>query len=130
MTRTTVMQRESIVERCIENCQDCHGICVETIAYCLRLGAKHAGPKHITLMQDCADICKMSEDGMLRNSNFMRRICRLCADICISCAESCEMFPNDEAMIACAQKCRECADICRQMSMVSEETGTRLTSFS
>lgn len=125
------MQRNSTVERCIEDCRDCHGVCVETIAHCLRMGGKHAEAKHITLMQDCADVCTLSEDAMLRSSEFMNRICGLCADTCVSCAESCEAFPDDEAMAACAERCRTCADSCRQMaSASSEEAGSRLTSFS
>jgi len=124
------MPRNSAVERCIEDCRDCHGVCVETIAHCLSMGGRHAEAKHITLMRDCAEMCHLSEDSILRSSEFMHRICRLCADVCVSCAESCEAFPDDEAMVLCAERCRTCADSCRQMSAPLEEAGRRLTSFS
>ena len=34
------------IQQCIENCQECHRICVETAQHCLTLGGPHAEAKH------------------------------------------------------------------------------------
>jgi len=108
--------RSSAVERCIMECRDCHGVCLEASNYCLDMGGRHSETGHMTLMRDCAQICKVSEDFMLRDSDYAVRICRECADICDKCAESCESFENDQVMKKCAESCRRCAEACREMS--------------
>jgi hypothetical protein len=35
------------MQECIRNCMDCHRVCLETIAYCLQQGGKHAEANHI-----------------------------------------------------------------------------------
>jgi hypothetical protein len=84
---------------------------------------------HITMMQDCADLCKLSEDAMLRASDRANSICQMCADACEACAESCDKFGDDKAMKTCANSCRACADACREMA-TGGELHNRLTSFS
>ncbi len=116
------------MERCIRACQDCHGACTEMIIHCLQRGGEQAEAGHIALLQDCANVCELSEDVMLRSSKFMNRICTLCADVCDDCADSCERF-DDDAMKQCADQCHSCADTCREM-LTGGEIHNRLTSFS
>ena len=48
------------MRECIQNCLDCYSICVETAHHCLTMGGKHADPKHIGLLNNCAQICQTS----------------------------------------------------------------------
>ena len=93
----------------------CHRICEETITHCLHTGGAHADSDHIRMMMDCADICRVASDYMVRGSQFTSAIAALCADICEACAADCERFHDDAQMVACAQACRRCAQSCRQM---------------
>jgi hypothetical protein len=69
------------------------------------------------LLADCAAICRTSAGFMLRGSNLHHRVCALCAEICRSCAESCDRVdPNDQMMKDCAAQCRSCADSCDRMA--------------
>lgn len=104
------------MRRCIENCSDCHNICVEAVSHCLELGGKHAEAMHIRLLLDCADICMTSASTMLRGSELHVRTCALCAEICDLCAESCENLADDALMKQCAEICRRCAESCRKMA--------------
>lgn len=104
------------MRRCIENCSDCHNICVETAAHCLEMGGKHAEAKHVKLLLDCADICLTSANFMLRGSPMHVRTCAVCAELCTLCAEACEAFGDDALMRQCAEICRRCAESCRQMA--------------
>ncbi len=107
------------MEQCIQNCTDCHHICVETVAYCLQMGGKHAEASHITILLDCAEICQTSANFMLRGSTFHGRTCGVCAEVCERCAQECEQMCDDAQMQACAEACRRCAESCRQMATMA-----------
>ena len=110
-------QMSQQMHECIENCTNCHNICIETAAHCLQMGGKHAEASHIRTLLDCADICATSASFMLRGSDFHKQTCGLCAEVCEQCATSCEQIdPNDEQMRACAEMCRRCAQSCRAMA--------------
>ena len=60
---------------CIQNCQDCHRACLQTLAYCLRQGGRHAEGDHLRLLMDCADICLTSAAFMIRGSDLHAHTC-------------------------------------------------------
>ena len=105
------------LEQCIDNCQQCHEICLRTVlTYCLPKGGKHAEASHIRLMLDCAEICETSANFMIRGSDLHRLTCGACAEVCERCAEDCERMGDDETMRRCAETCRRCADSCNRMA--------------
>ena len=104
------------MRQCIQECQNCHSICLETVPHCLEKGGPHAEAAHIRLLLDCAQICQTSADYMLRGSDLHVRTCAVCAEVCERCAADCERFGDDEMMRRCAEVCRRCAQSCRQMS--------------
>ena len=104
------------MQECIDNCTECHAICVATIAHCLQMGGKHAEAGHIGLLMDCAQICATSADFMLRGSPMHSRTCAACAEICARCAEECARMGGDDMMQRCAEACRRCAESCRRMA--------------
>lgn len=110
---------DSEMQRCIENCTACHGVCVETISHCLMLGGEHASANHIRLLMDCAEICQLSANFMLRGSGRHEKTCGVCAEICSDCATECErMGKDDETMRRCAEFCRRCAASCEHRSQM------------
>ena len=108
------------MDRCIKECLDCATVCLETLAHCLTRGGEHAAAEHVTLLQDCAEICRTAADFMLRNSAVHTETCRVCAEVCRRCAESCErMAADDQEMARCAAACRRCEASCREMAGVA-----------
>jgi hypothetical protein len=106
--------------QCIQDCLECHGICIETIAHCLKLGGRHAAAEHIRTLADCAQICIASADFMLRTSPDHVRTCEICAEICRKCAESCrKIAEGDETMRRCVDICQRCSQSCERMSRVT-----------
>jgi len=101
---------------CIQSCKDCHDICVDTAAYCLKMGGHHAAAKHMRLLLDCAQVCTTSEDYMLRDSAFYAQLCGVCADVCDGCAAACDRFSGDQQMEECVSACENCADACRALT--------------
>lgn len=106
------------MQRCIEDCQSCHDVCLETINHCLEMGGKHAEQPHIRLLADCAQICAVSADYMVRGSDLHGYTCATCAAVCERCAQDCERF-DDDFMKRCADVCRRCADSCRKMAQMA-----------
>lgn len=110
------------MQGCIEACTGCHAVCIEMIQHCLEKGGRHVAAEHIRLLEDCAEICRLSADFMLRGSPLHIETCAVCADICEKCAESCDRMSDDEDMRRCAEACRQCAESCREMA-----GGTRIS---
>ena len=106
----------SEMRNCIQDCQRCQSVCLETVMHCLRIGGEHAKPGHIRLLLDCAEICETSANFMLRSSDLHTLTCGVCAEVCERCAEDCARFVDDLMMQGCAQACRKCAASCREMA--------------
>jgi hypothetical protein len=104
------------LERCIDNCQECHEVCLRTVSHCLEKGGRHAEASHVRLLLDCAQICETSADFMIRGSDLHAATCRACAEVCERCADDCERMADDEMMRRCAEVCRRCAQSCAQMA--------------
>ena len=102
--------------RCIDECIECHRVCLSTISHCLEQGGEHAAPQHIGLLQDCAQICATSADFMIRSSTVHGSVCAACAEVCRACTEDCERMGDDPVMRECADVCRSCAESCQQMA--------------
>lgn len=104
------------MRECIDTCLGCHQSCLQTVEHCLSLGGKHASPDHIRLLLDCAEICQVSADFLLRNSPRHGLTCRVCAEVCQACSDNCSSGKADAAMQACAEACKRCAQSCQQMA--------------
>jgi len=101
---------------CIQNCQDCHRACLQTLTYCMKQGGRHAEPEHLRLLMDCADICLTSAAFMIRASDLHVFTCGACAEVCQRCADDCNQMSDDLRMKALADTCQHCADSCRAMA--------------
>jgi hypothetical protein len=104
------------MQHCIDECTNCHRICVETMQHCLKKGGRHAAADHIREMADCAQMCATSADFMLRGSDMHATTCGACAEACEHCARSCQQVNDDAAMQKCIDACQRCAASCREMA--------------
>lgn len=103
------------VHQCLKDSLDCYQACMETMSRCLSLGGRYAKAEHINLLIDCARICNINADFILRNSTYYPQICGICADICDECGDECDKF-DDSFMKECARACRRCAESCREIA--------------
>lgn len=104
------------MQQCIQECTNCHQVCVHTMQHCLQKGGQHAQADHIRGLADCAQICATSADFMLRGSQLHKGTCGVCAEACEQCASSCEQMNDDQVMQQCIDACRRCAQSCREMA--------------
>lgn len=106
----------NLMQQCIQNCKDCHEICLETSEYCLNKGGEYAGRDHMRLLADCAQICQTHADFMSRGSLFHEVLGAVCAEVCAECAAGCESLGDDAQIQKCAEACRRCQESCEAMS--------------
>ena len=98
----------------IQACLDCHSLCLRmATTFCLEQGGRHAEPKHLRLMLNCAELCQTSANFMLSDSPLHGRVCLICAETCEACAKSCEQVGD---MRDCLEECQDCAKSCRTMT--------------
>ncbi|MEP7187725.1 MAG: four-helix bundle copper-binding protein [Roseiflexaceae bacterium] len=117
------MEHQSIgsdMQQCIQECLNCHSVCLATVPHCLEMGGAHASAAHIGLLLDCVEICQTSANFMLRGSALHARTCGVCAEVCKQCAQDCERIGGDDTyMQACAAACRRCAESCQKMAAMA-----------
>ncbi len=104
------------MQQCIQNCLDCHAICLSTTTYCLEQRGKHIEGSHTRALLDAADISKTAADFMIRGSSFHPVVCGVCAEVCDRCAAECAKLSTDAHLRAAQQACQRCADSCRAMA--------------
>ncbi len=125
MAMTYLSKRKSELRRCIEECNQCHDICLAmAMNHHLPTRAKHAGQAHLRLLINCSEICKTTANFMISHSAVYGSVCALCAEICDACARSCEEIG---AMYECVEVCHRCAANCEDMVKTS---GYRITNAS
>ncbi len=65
----------------------------------------------IELSRDCADLCQLASSMLGRGTKEITSILKICAKLCIECADECENF-DEEHYQKCARVCRKCAEMC------------------
>ena len=115
--------RDPHIQSCIDDCTRCHAICVETGQYCMEKSGMHAGAQHVRLLQDCAELCQVTANLMLRVSDLYPNACGVCAEACDRCAKMCDELgmSGDMQMKTCAKACRRCAETCGESSARGRE---------
>jgi len=104
------------MQQCVQNCRDCHRICMLTMTHCFAQGGEMCEATHIRLLMDCAEICQTSANFMLRASDLHPYTCATCAQVCEQCKAACERFSDNDQMRLCADACQRCADSCHYMA--------------
>jgi hypothetical protein len=104
------------IQECIEACLNAHAVSTMTAQYCLTQGGEHADVSTVGLLLDCAELCQLSANFMLRGSPYHAITCDACAELCRACEEACRGFTNDEHMEHCAEVCAACAESCERMA--------------
>jgi hypothetical protein len=107
---------EDLTRECIEECIECHRICVATLAVHLRPGAQPIPPEHAKLLLDASQASETAVDFMLRGSELAETIARAAGDVCERTASVLESAAGDGPLQACAQHCRRAAGACARFT--------------
>ncbi len=107
---------------CIEECLNCHVVCTMTVQHCLASGGDLAEVNLTGILLDCAELCQVSANFMLRGSPYHPLTCGACAELCRSCEEACRAASHDDEQLDhCAEVCATCAELCESMVEMGSE---------
>lgn len=108
MTHEQNQQLLKTLHECMEACNHCFDAClkeddVKMMTDCIRTD------------RECADMCAFLEQGVTRNSPFVKELAGVCATICEACGKECQKHDHDHCQ-ECAKACFECAEACRAVA--------------
>ena len=100
------------MQECIDNCY----ACVTATRICIE---QHMGEQPmercLKLSMDCGDLVTACAKLLASQSDYVNRVCGICAGLCKECGDECAKF-DSEACKQCAEKCHACAESCRRMA--------------
>lgn len=100
-------------DECIDKCLASSRRCLETATYVIGQDHTSASSQRIVVLLDCAELCQVTANSMLRKSSQHALLCDACARLCENCAAACLEQGSDAVMRTCAETCRDCAQSCR-----------------
>ena len=103
-------------ESCIEACLRCASICNHCAASCTQEEDVKMMAGCIQLDTECAAICYAAAQLMSLGSSKVKKVCRLCAEICETCSVECGKHTHMQHCQGCTEACRRCAEECRKMA--------------
>ena len=102
-------------QRLIEVLTKCAAECSHCATACLKEQDIKMLERCIRLDLDCAELCEITAGYIARESEFADAILRLCAKICVACAQECEKHADHmDHSRSCAEACRACAAACQE----------------
>jgi hypothetical protein len=100
---------------CLRACDDTAAHCDFCASACLQDADPKPMDRCIALCIDAAAVCRLASAAMARDSESLRAVCGLCAQICETCANECARHPPEHCQL-CAQSCMRCAQECRAVA--------------
>ena len=100
------------IEQCIQDCLNCHTVCIDTAQKCRQAGGDHGSKEHVQMMLDCAEMCLTAAHFMQHNSPLYGYVCQAAAQVSNHCANECEQMGDSD----CANACRTASWSCDQMT--------------
>ncbi|PKL78771.1 MAG: four-helix bundle copper-binding protein [Candidatus Melainabacteria bacterium HGW-Melainabacteria-1] len=101
------LELQICLDACLQTIQDCEGV--------IRVCQDDPSCQDVVrLSRECADVCQLSVYLMLRKTDFPIRSCRICAEICLQCAEALSATA-DPLCRRSAESCRVCAELCMRL---------------
>lgn len=62
------------MQACMDACNECHVTCLHmAMNHCLEASGKHADPRHMKIMMDCAQICVVAYESKLGGAARLAR---------------------------------------------------------
>jgi hypothetical protein len=86
------------------------GSCHAAFAYCASEANEIRDLSDLLCLADCAQICTITAEFIMRGSIYSDTIRDACLQMCMDAAKTCEAYPNDEVLSACADVLRDACD--------------------
>jgi hypothetical protein len=110
-----MLEDDPYAEICVRALRACHDICLRAATVDrLMISGLPVPANHIRSMLDCAEICQVAANFLVRDSDNYVRICYEAAVICRELASMSEKFDNNMNVVAA---CNACASACDDLKI-------------
>jgi hypothetical protein len=100
---------QSTMEIARGNCKATSDRCQSTLDYCNKQTKSTLSKANVTdALKDCIEVCNSAEKILERNSKLSPKMSELTIAACTVVAKTCDQFPKDDRMQACANEARKC----------------------
>lgn len=106
------MEKQKIIDAlyfCAAQCTHCYDACHLEKESNMELCMKND--------QDCSEICRLTGQLIERNSPNADIFIKLCMQMCERCANECEKHKSKLHCEKCADACHKCTEICQEHEM-------------
>lgn len=109
---------EQIALDCITSCEKCRAACIRAVTQSLELGGEYARREHIRLLLDCAEICQVSVNFLLRGSPSAGYFCSIGGRLCDRYVRN---YKGLGGLDECVVACENAAVLCHKLGRVPSE---------
>src|SRR5579884_4075186 len=85
------------LQQCIQDCLTCYDVCMQIAANDQHASGDHAKLEHISILQDCAELCQTAAHFMQHNSPLYCYVTQACAQVATRCAAESEQMGDSDA---------------------------------
>jgi hypothetical protein len=111
----SVEQADPLVASLVDELTNCASLCAICADACLTEPDVNSLARCVALNDLCADICGVTARTASRvghqESTVLRRQLEACREVCILCAEECELHQHEHCRV-CAAGCRSAQRVC------------------
>lgn len=97
---------------CIEAFQTCEQLCLRTLPFVCNEISRPLQADLVRVILDCAEMCRLAANFLVRDSEHYIRVCREASEICGDLATHCEAV---EGLGGLHSVCDECVAACRML---------------
>lgn len=109
--RTTYALKESV-----KDCMEAHISCVELETRARTMDDLRVDDALLRVIRECADMCRLTADAALYDSESRGALAKACVDVARRCAEDCARFRGNVEMQRCADVCARAVLACQRLA--------------
>jgi hypothetical protein len=113
--RAQLSPEQQKANKAVVACLGTKNVCLQTQRYCLTKGGKLVDPTFINQLQDCAAVCDLTANAVLRESALKSDLAKLCNQTCQTTVKACEQFKDDPQVQMCTQYAQASAQSCQEI---------------
>ena len=102
----------------VDDCMITHKLCRQAAAYCIDIGGELATLDRLKILDDCAEVNLTFTNFLLRASQYIDSMARLCIEVSLGCAKSLQELEQEDQMlhatyVACLRSHQSCTELLR-----------------
>jgi len=116
MTVMTMAAATYALKESMKDCMEAHISCVELESRARKMDDQRVDDALLRVIRECADMCRLTADAALHDSESRTALAKACIDVTRRCAEDCARFMGNVEMQRCADVCARAVLACQRLA--------------